>query len=180
MMKTIILCHICANGFFDSNFSYIVIEKISIFHKIALNFTYPSKSHNSISIIRKRWQGHINNWFFYFNFFKFYFWFIHFWQLWALNPSCPSANCRAPLTFFFSSLLCPHLLQVPVSGALRSLHFIYCYFFLLPLWTFFVWMPIDGRSSLLTVACHLSPFLPMHGHQPLRIINIIKHSKQYL
>ena len=34
------MCHICAKGILDSNFNYNVIGKISIFHEIALNFTY--------------------------------------------------------------------------------------------------------------------------------------------
>ena len=32
--------HVCAKGFLDSNFNEAVIDKISIFHKIAPNFTY--------------------------------------------------------------------------------------------------------------------------------------------
>ena len=38
------MCHICAKGFLDSNFNLAVIDKISIFHKIAPNFTFSQKS----------------------------------------------------------------------------------------------------------------------------------------
>ena len=38
------MCHICAKGFLDSNFNEAVIDKISIFHEIAPNFTYSQKS----------------------------------------------------------------------------------------------------------------------------------------
>ena len=40
------MCHIglCAKGFLDSNFNLAVIDKISIFHEIAPNFTYSQKS----------------------------------------------------------------------------------------------------------------------------------------
>ena len=34
------MCHICAKGFLDSNFNYKVIDKISLLHEIAPNFTY--------------------------------------------------------------------------------------------------------------------------------------------
>ena len=36
--------HICAKGFLDLKFNYTVIDKISIFHEIAPNFTYSQKS----------------------------------------------------------------------------------------------------------------------------------------
>ena len=39
------MCHIFAKGVLDSNFNEAVIDKISIFHEIALNFTYSQKSH---------------------------------------------------------------------------------------------------------------------------------------
>ena len=38
------MCHICAKGFLDWNFDKAVIDKISNFHEIALNFTYSQKS----------------------------------------------------------------------------------------------------------------------------------------
>ena len=44
------MCHICAEGFLDSNFNEAVTDKISIFHKIAPNFTFP-KNRNFLSII---------------------------------------------------------------------------------------------------------------------------------
>ena len=37
-------CHICAKGFLDTNFNQAVIDKISIFHEIAPNYTYSQKS----------------------------------------------------------------------------------------------------------------------------------------
>ena len=38
------MCHICAKGFLDSKFNNAVIDKISIFHEIAPNFTFLQKS----------------------------------------------------------------------------------------------------------------------------------------
>ena len=38
------MCHICAIEFLDSNFNQAVIDNISIFHKMALIFTYSQKS----------------------------------------------------------------------------------------------------------------------------------------
>ena len=38
------MCHIYAKGFLDSNFNEAVIDKISIFHEIAPNFTFSQKS----------------------------------------------------------------------------------------------------------------------------------------
>ena len=38
------MCHICAKGILDSNFNQAVIDKISIFHEIAPNFTYSQQS----------------------------------------------------------------------------------------------------------------------------------------
>ena len=37
-------CHTCAKGLLDSNFNQAVINKISIFHEIAPNFTYSKKN----------------------------------------------------------------------------------------------------------------------------------------
>ena len=37
------MCHICAKGFLDSNLNEAVIDKMSNFHEIAPNFTYPHK-----------------------------------------------------------------------------------------------------------------------------------------
>ena len=34
------MCHISAKGVLDSNFNQAVIDKISVFHEIARNFTY--------------------------------------------------------------------------------------------------------------------------------------------
>ena len=65
--------HICAKGFFDSNFNQAVIDKISIFHEIAPNPTY-SKNRYFKSTIGKRptastllmfWQGHCNEYTFF-------------------------------------------------------------------------------------------------------------------
>ena len=36
--------HVCAEGVLDSNFNEAIIDKISIFHDIAPNFTYLQKS----------------------------------------------------------------------------------------------------------------------------------------
>ena len=44
------MCQICANGFSDSNFNQGVIDKISIFHKFAPNFTY---SHTKKALLYK-------------------------------------------------------------------------------------------------------------------------------
>ena len=38
------MCHICAKALLDSNFNQAVIDKRSIFHEIAPNFTYSQKS----------------------------------------------------------------------------------------------------------------------------------------
>ena len=38
-------CHICAKGFLDSNFNQAVINKISHFNEITLNFTHSQKSY---------------------------------------------------------------------------------------------------------------------------------------
>ena len=38
------MCHTCAKEFLDSNFNEAVIDKVSIFHEIALNSTYSHKS----------------------------------------------------------------------------------------------------------------------------------------
>ena len=38
------MCHVCAKGFLDLNLNKAVIDKISIFHEIAPNFTYSQKS----------------------------------------------------------------------------------------------------------------------------------------
>ena len=38
------VCHICAKGFLDLNFNEAVIDKISIFHEFASNFTYSQKT----------------------------------------------------------------------------------------------------------------------------------------
>ena len=36
-------CHTCAKGLLDWNFNCAVINKISVFHEIASNFTYSQK-----------------------------------------------------------------------------------------------------------------------------------------
>ena len=38
------MCQICAKGLLDLNFNEAVIDKVSIFHEIALNFTHSQKS----------------------------------------------------------------------------------------------------------------------------------------
>ena len=38
------MCHLPAKEFADINFNQVVIDKISIFHKMAPNFTYSQKS----------------------------------------------------------------------------------------------------------------------------------------
>ena len=50
-MLAVIMCHICAEGFLDSNFNQAVIDKISIFHEIAPNFTYLQKKKKKKSTI---------------------------------------------------------------------------------------------------------------------------------
>ena len=34
------MCHMCAKGFLDANFNQAILDKMSIFRKIAPNFTY--------------------------------------------------------------------------------------------------------------------------------------------
>ena len=51
------MCHICAKGFLDVNFNLAVIDKISIFHEIALNFTYSQKIIILDSVIGTFWTN---------------------------------------------------------------------------------------------------------------------------
>ena len=41
----IFTCHICAKGFYDTNFNSAVIDKISKIHEVAPNVTYSQKSY---------------------------------------------------------------------------------------------------------------------------------------
>ena len=80
------ICHICAKGFLNTNFTKAGIDKISIFHEIAPNFTYsvlelfrPTACFHPINL----WQGHVRNTLF------------HFCQLWAVK----SSTCRECMNF---------------------------------------------------------------------------------
>ena len=46
------MCHMCAKGLLDLNFHKATVDKISIFHEIAPNFTYSQKS----SSLKHNWN----------------------------------------------------------------------------------------------------------------------------